>query len=336
MIDNLPMDKDMNSNSKNGVILSFIIPVLNEERNLNIVFDSINNNLKPGSYEIIVVDNGSTDRSVDIAKEKGAKIIFKPGVTISEMRNTGVDNMQGEVVVFLDGDVYLDSSWGMRIKEVIKMIRKDKMILTGSQYGIRPDASWIEKYWCNPELRKKEPAYINGGHIVLRKELHKIIGGFDTLMETGEDVDYCRRAIGKGVRIFHDKDLKAIHLGYPQKLSQFIGRERWHGRGDYISLRHILNSYPALLAISQLFVMIICILCSLLLNNIWYIFIYFAYMAIISTLSSYLRVGLKKSLIYSILLYAVYYLGRTLSLYDALIIKMKNYGSSRTVSSSTG
>lgn len=317
------MKNQGNNVDKRRIAISFIIPVLNEERHLIDVFDSIESiRIDYHDYEIVVVDNGSKDRSVEIANARGAIVYCRPGVTISALRNFGASVISGSIIVFLDGDVSLDVSWGQQIAAVIDRLEMNPLIITGSAYGIRRNATWIEKYWCDPKQWEKKINYINGGHFVLTKQLFEKVGGFDERLETGEDSEFCRRAARLGATIMPDDELRVVHLGYPQRLSDFFRRERWHGRGDYISLKNILSSKPAVLSLSQVGVLIICLAGMIWTKSLWFVLIYTSYLGFICIVSSYLRAGFKKALFYSFVLYSFYFMARAISFFDVLSEKL--------------
>ena len=82
--------------------ISVIIPVLNEEKAIAFVINDIPKSLV---NEIIVVDNGCTDRTVEIAKEHGARIVTEPRRGYGRACLAGIAAVQSpDVVVFLDGD----------------------------------------------------------------------------------------------------------------------------------------------------------------------------------------------------------------------------------------
>ena len=87
---------------------SVIIPVYNVEKYIRRCITSvINQTFK--DYEIIVINDGSTDNSIEIAKEFPVKIINSPHVSVSEARNLGVKKAKGEYILFLDSDDYWDN-----------------------------------------------------------------------------------------------------------------------------------------------------------------------------------------------------------------------------------
>ena len=82
--------------------VSVIIPVLNEE---GAIANVINDIPKKLVKEIIVVDNGCTDRTADIARKHGAKVVTEPKKGYGRACLTGIVNVnKADIVVFLDGD----------------------------------------------------------------------------------------------------------------------------------------------------------------------------------------------------------------------------------------
>jgi glycosyltransferase involved in cell wall biosynthesis len=88
--------------------ISFVIPCLNEELTLPLVLTKLNhlknNELKDRVVEIIVSDNGSTDRSLTIANEFGVKINHCPIRGYGAALNSGILSAKGEIIIFADAD----------------------------------------------------------------------------------------------------------------------------------------------------------------------------------------------------------------------------------------
>jgi len=229
----------------NGV--SFIIPAYNEESCISNAIQSIRQCINGISYEIIVVNNGSTDNTKDIVQELGIRIVNIPKNTISYARNIGANAASKDILAFIDADVRLTVEWGHGILQTKDQILTGS-IITGSRYVIPENPSWIEKSWFYP-LSKKTPTYINGGNLVLSKKTFNLIGGFDDQMITGEDYEFSMRATKKGMFIESNIKLRAIHDGYPKNAYMFMRREYWHGKGDFQSLKLAWNSKVSVAAV---------------------------------------------------------------------------------------
>lgn len=95
---------------------SIVIPVYNVERYLKRTLDSVFNQTYQ-DFEVIVVNDGCTDKSMNIAKKYKVKIIDNQRVGVSEARNIGAKQASGEYLLFLDSDDYWD-------KELLEKINK--------------------------------------------------------------------------------------------------------------------------------------------------------------------------------------------------------------------
>ncbi len=92
-------------------LVSVIIPAYNVEKYIEECLKSIENQ-NYANYEIIVVNDGSTDNTLNVIKELAIKdnrikIINKPNTGVSDTRNFGLDEAKGDYIVFVDGDDYL-------------------------------------------------------------------------------------------------------------------------------------------------------------------------------------------------------------------------------------
>ena len=109
------------------MLLSVIVPVYNVEKYLSKCVDSLlNQNLLPEEYEIILVDDGSTDRSGDICDEyamhhSNVKAIHQQNGGLSVARNTGIQVAAGKYVQFVDSDDYLEPNVLKSLVEKMKL-----------------------------------------------------------------------------------------------------------------------------------------------------------------------------------------------------------------------
>jgi len=233
---------------RTGMVLSIIIPAKNEERMLAMGLPALARLREFLASEVIVVDNGSTDATVRIAREWGAVVLEHPAMTIAGLRNLGAVHAEGEVLVFLDADVMITDQWRREIANVLADLRRNGPVITGSRAGIGTDPGWIEQYWFLPMAREQKCNYMNSGHLIILKDLFLRLGGFDETLTTGEDWDLSRRAREQGVRIVNDPRLPVKHEGYPKSLLQFVRREQWHGMQDFRDFQSFVRSRPAIMA----------------------------------------------------------------------------------------
>lgn len=252
-------------------MLSFIIPAYNEEKNISRTIEKINeyvpNNFQ---YEVIVVDHGSTDRTINLAKEKGSRVFNKHNGTVASLRNFGVEKSYGDIIVFIDADVLLTPEWQQNIVDIVIKIKHGARFITGSWVSIPDNATRIEKYWFKP-LQNLQNTHINSGHMILSRSLFDELNGFDAKLVTGEDYDISMRAKKLNIQIIDNHNLKVIHMGYPSGLREFMFREYWHGKGDSVSVKAMAKSKVALIALTFI-VLHIALLYSLFTSLSLYVF----------------------------------------------------------------
>jgi len=304
--------------------IAFIIPTLNEEAHIGGVLDAVREHAgKCFRYEMIVVDNGSSDRTVEIALNKGAICFQAPKCTISSLRNLGASRTAANVLVFLDADVYLSYGWGERIGEVISRLHCDPDVITGSLYGISEENNWIERIWFAPRTTRTQINYINGGHLIIHRSLFSRVKGFAPELETGEDYEFCIRAKKMGARIENDPSLRVVHAGYPKSIRRFFARERWHGRGDYRSFKTLSLSKPALISLANLCMAVTCTIGIVIWPTLWWVFTstYLLFLACVSLAAAIYRYRGQSShgLLGAVFLYMIYITARTASLIDIII-----------------
>ncbi len=173
-------------------MISIIIPAFNEEKYLPKLLDCIKMQSYK-DYEVIVADANSKDKTRQIAKRYGCKIINSgslPGIG----RNNGAKVAKGNILLFLDADVLLDDDF---LQNSVEEFEKRK--LDCASVKIVPQSSKvIDKIFLDAfnswviATQRFYPHAI-GACIFCRKELHKKIKGFDEKIAVAEDMDYVKR-----------------------------------------------------------------------------------------------------------------------------------------------
>lgn len=303
-------------------LISFVIPAFNEARFIVQTLKSVHGEMRNDEpYEIILVDNGSTDDTPALARAHGATVHVRTTGTIGSLRNFGAQQALGEYLVFLDADVTLAEGWRSAFADVAPRLSTRPASLSGSICSTPRDARWLERMWFSP--RSGEPStYLGGAHFIMERAAFFELGGFDEALETGEDYELSIRATQRGGTIHHLPARVAEHHGYPKTLRQFIRREVWHGTGDCISLAAVLSSKVATVAI--VFTLLhVAAVAALLLGFPLVAVIAATAVVLICLASSYRRFGGNDAglLLANSLLYYVYYWARAGSFIRAYRIR---------------
>ena len=231
----------INSTEQITVIsLSIIIPVKNEARNLEACLRSIRDARSVDlAYEILVIDNGSEDNTVDVARKFSADVHVVPDVTVAALRNFGAERAQGEVLAFIDADCTLQPDW---FDSILPYIKDDSIKCFGSPPGIPEQSTWVQECWY--QIRKKgspnDPPrtveWLESMNLFIRRDVFNAVNGFDTSLETCEDYDLGVRLKQHG-DIWCDSGIKAIHHGEAHNIKRFYEKERWRGVSNIEGLR---------------------------------------------------------------------------------------------------
>jgi glycosyltransferase involved in cell wall biosynthesis len=175
-------------------LISVIIPALNEERYINKVLDSLLRNGLKG-MEIIVVDNGSKDRTRDIVRKyKNVKLVIEPKKGTSRARNKGAKLAKADLLFFLDADTTI--SKGL-FNIYIDAFRNDKRLVAATG-PIEPLEKTSRKVAFSyfmvsrifvPLLIAIRRPLIIGHNFCVRKKFFVLLGGFNQDYITYEDWD---------------------------------------------------------------------------------------------------------------------------------------------------
>lgn len=98
--------------------LSVVIISYNEEANLGRTLASVAPLVRDGQGEIIVLDSGSTDRTVEIARQHGAKVFVEPWKGFAAQKNSALEKASGDWILSLDADEELEPELVEEIAEI--------------------------------------------------------------------------------------------------------------------------------------------------------------------------------------------------------------------------
>ncbi len=219
---------------KSNPLVSIIIPVYNEEK---VIADCLKS-LKEQSWqnlEIIIVDDGSTDKSPQIVKAFGATLLGQKHKGPGPARNLGAKRAKGQILVFVDADMTFEKDF---IKDLIAPIIEDKTIGTFSKNEIvnNQDNTWSICWNINKNLPKERmipknyPDHAPVFRAILKSEFVKV-RGFDTNGQYTDDWSLSRKlgresSLAPGAYYYHSN---------PSSLAEVWKQARWIGKNEFIS-----------------------------------------------------------------------------------------------------
>lgn len=219
-----------------SMILSIIIPCLNEENRLPATLEALMPQIRScEGAEVIVVDGGSADRTVAIAKKYGAQVVeCEKGH--GRQRNAGAKCAKGEWLAFLDADCTVNPNW---LKLGLEIICTGEYDMFAGPIHLPMDGTWIERSW-NSHFRSRwlrgikeqipTNAYqlITTGSVFVSRKLFNTIGGFNETLYSGEDTCFSFTVWERKGRIGLIDGLWFIHRGEPKSLRDFFNQQVWH------------------------------------------------------------------------------------------------------------
>ena len=150
------------------------------------------------NFEVIVVNDGSTDATPDIVSQYDFRLISTENRGLSNARNTGWQEARGEIVAYIDDDAYPDPHWLTYLAAAF--MRTTHVGIGGPNLpppGDGPIADCVANAPGGPVhvlLSDTEAEHIPGCNMAFRKTALQAIGGFDPQFRTaGDDVDVCWR-----------------------------------------------------------------------------------------------------------------------------------------------
>ena len=233
-------------------LVSVIVPVYNGEQYLNEALDSIRRQGHP-AIEILVVDDGSTDRSAQIAREAGpgVRLLSQPHGGLPVARNHGLLEAKGEYIGFLD----CDDVW-----------TEEKLSTQLDILGRYPDIAIVlghtRQMWRLPtadgtpgEMRMADPVLaLSLGGALIRRTAVALVGRFDEAISHSHDWDWFMRARELGVVLVVHDDVTVLYrrhggnmtnqwsetmTSFAQVIQKSIARRR--SQGQAISLPQLLT-----------------------------------------------------------------------------------------------
>jgi len=184
--------------------ISITIATLNEEQCIRRTIQSILDQKTDKDFEIILGDGKSKDKTVDIAKELGCKIVsVEPGI-IAVGRQAAAEHAKGKIIISADADTIYPPNW---LEELIRPINKEVVASCGKILPL--DGNTVEKVFAEAVLNnvasftyKVKIPFAAAGNMAVSKDAFRKIGGFDTSLVTSEDTDLIKRLMSEGKVVY--------------------------------------------------------------------------------------------------------------------------------------
>lgn len=149
-------------------------------------------------FEIVVIDDDSTDNTGEIAKNAGCKVFRINESSLSKSRNAGIKNSKGSIIFFNDADDYVeDNALSVLYNELVN--NDLHAVFSMGRDFISPELTEEEKKQLNP---RKEPYFgLIAGSSLIRREVFDTIGLFDETLKSGEIVGWQLKLQNSGLKI---------------------------------------------------------------------------------------------------------------------------------------
>jgi len=191
--------------------ISFVIPAYNEEKYIGDCLRSVLQVTegKPYPIEIVVVNNASTDRTAEIARQfSGVRVVDESNKGLTRARQKGFESTTGELIANIDSDVRLPTEW---LDIVLTEFERCSELACLSGPFIYHDLSPVHRFITKMfygigfifyrlnRLVSHHGAMAQGGNFIVRRTSLEKIGGYDTnIAFFGEDTDIARRMTQTG------------------------------------------------------------------------------------------------------------------------------------------
>jgi len=210
---------------------SIVIPAYNAARTLQRTLAACKRQRWQGKpVEIVVVDDGSTDRTAKIPERAGARCMQQQNAGPAAARNTGWRAAQGDVICFTDSDCIPPADW---VSRLLTVLEAEGASGVGGSYDIANPGSVIaacihdEITYRHARMSGSVP-FLGTFNVCFRCQALEEIGGFDESFPTAsaEDNDLSYRLTEGGHELVFEPTIKVQHR-HPERLWQFLGQQFW-------------------------------------------------------------------------------------------------------------
>lgn len=237
--------------------VSVVVCIYNGERTLSPCIQSLLEQTYPrDSFEIIFVDDGSSDRSAEICREfleqrsgqaPRLTYAYKENAGLSSARNTGIGLAKGQIIAFIDQDAVAEAQW---LEEIVAAFESDPQVgIVGGKINPLNDSFPFAKFvhWVHyfrPDRDRGEQILVIGTNMAFRRAVFERVGGFfANFWRQGDETAFLLKA-----KLFFTTRTTAaaiVRHEWPAKSSQWL-RERYYNGYFYAAVPYILRQVEGL------------------------------------------------------------------------------------------
>jgi glycosyltransferase involved in cell wall biosynthesis len=193
--------------------VSVVIPVRDGAVVLTRCLDALSRQENPPAFEVLVVDNGSTDASAEVAAGHPLRprVLAEPTPGSYAARNAGIRAAAGRLLAFTDADCEPEPSWlaaGAAAAEHAEMVGGR---VTADGAASSPVARYDAALYLDQEAYVTDQGFAATANLFVRTDVAREVGGFDARLRSGGDLDFCRRAVTAGHRLAYSPDAVVRH-----------------------------------------------------------------------------------------------------------------------------
>ncbi|MGE0520997.1 MAG: glycosyltransferase family 2 protein [Candidatus Binatia bacterium] len=260
---------------------SVIIPTRDRADRLECCLESLTRQtLPPEEFEVLVIDNGSTDSTPDVARRFSERLnlvyFLEPDPGLHSGRHAGVRNARAEILLFGEDDLDVEPTW---VAGAVAALDDNGVALAGGNLFPKFEGEvpgWLDLWWSRPIYRGRafgylgildfgegrfdvHPAYVWGGNFAVRRSALEAVGGFhpdgmpqELITRRGDGESYTARAIHQRVgRVVFDSRISVRHTVAAFRMKGSYLEKRAYNQGisdSYTRTRRSGRPSSALLA----------------------------------------------------------------------------------------
>ncbi|GEM_PF-86932 len=202
------------------------------------------------TYDVLVADNGSTDETAAIVRQAQAssavriEYLFEPRRGKPFALNTAIAQARGELLAFMDDDIVLGPQWLAALHRCFKDTQADAVAGRVLPRWTAPRPAWLDDdavrllglgcvdHGAAARRSAEGDCRWVGGNMAVRRRVFDSVGNFDTRLIRGQDEEFYRRCVARGLAILYEPAAVAHHeVGAERMTPQYF--RMWHDRAGY-------------------------------------------------------------------------------------------------------